>query len=163
MGNPDTGEIYEGALRDAGDVPLTEAQADLMRSLPLSERIDQLQDLKKQITNEGQPAEQAEPEPHDAPEFVRLVMQAVTMRKIKPRCFGCDCVGWANFTLHHVPVVTPTMAQGEVMLSACFICLKCGAMTYRNLNVLGLRIEQQEKRVITPDQMRQQPMPLVMP
>lgn len=54
MGNPNTGEIYEGVLRDSGDVPLTNAQAELLKTLSLSERLSALQDLKKQFEKESE-------------------------------------------------------------------------------------------------------------
>jgi len=115
--------------------------------------------------NEETPEQPEQPGPHavEPPEFVRLVMRALAARNIKPRCLGCDCIGWANFSVHHAPVITPTVIEGEVMLSACLICLKCGAEMRRNLNVLGLRVEQQQNRVISPDQIRQKVQPLVVP
>jgi hypothetical protein len=104
-----------------------------------------------------QPTEQPEP-----PEFVQLVMRQVEARNIKPRCQSCAAIGWANFQLHHAPVITPTVVHGEVILSACFICLKCGAETRRNLNVLGLEVRQEQRRVLTPAELAgQQKQPLI--
>jgi hypothetical protein len=162
LGNPNTGEIYEGALRDPGDVPLTEAQAEMLRSLPVRDRMTELATLREQITGKivESAAELKKPQTPEPPEFIRLVMQQVDAMKIKPRCQCCNVIGWANFTLHHAPVITPTVVQGEVILSACFICLKCGAETRRNLNVLGLTVTQEQRRVITPDQI-QQKQPLI--
>jgi hypothetical protein len=45
MGNPNTGEIYEGGLRDEGDVALDREQAEWLKSLPLRNRIDELKRL----------------------------------------------------------------------------------------------------------------------
>ena len=42
MGNLNTGEIYEGALRDPGDVPLTKAQADMLDSTEAAVDCDEL-------------------------------------------------------------------------------------------------------------------------
>ena len=47
MGSPMTGEIYEGPLRDEGDVPLTQEQADWLRDLSLKKRIEELIKLKE--------------------------------------------------------------------------------------------------------------------
>jgi hypothetical protein len=49
MGDPNTGEIYEGAIRNAGDVPLTHSQAESLRELPTADRITELQKLKDQF------------------------------------------------------------------------------------------------------------------
>lgn len=163
MGNPNTGDIYEGALRDPGDVALTEAQAEMLRSLPVRDRISELQKLKDKtesvLADSMRKTDPPEPEP---PEFVRLVMRQVEMMKIKPRCQSCSAIGWAAFQLHHAPVITPTVVQGEVILSACFICLKCGAETRRNLNVLGLTVTKEQRRVLTPAEITgQQKQPLI--
>src|SRR5687767_4706735 len=104
----------------------------------------------------------AAPEQPELPEFIRLVMQQVEALNIKPRCASCAAIGWANFTLHHAPVITPTAVQGEVILSACFICLKCGAETRRNLKVLGLEVKQEQRRVLTAAEIAaQQNQPLI--
>lgn len=92
-----------------------------------------------------QPAEQI-------PEFVRLVLAMLEARSIKPRCPSCSAIGWASFELIPFPVVNPTMAQGQIVLSACSICKKCAAMTYRNLNLLGIEIKMPEQsRILTPN------------
>lgn len=43
MGNPNTGEIYEGMLRNEGDVPLNQEQAAWLKELPLRDRMTELQ------------------------------------------------------------------------------------------------------------------------
>jgi hypothetical protein len=50
MGSPRTGEIYEGALRDPGDVPLTREQAARLNTLDTPERIKELNEMKAQLT-----------------------------------------------------------------------------------------------------------------
>jgi hypothetical protein len=103
-----------------------------------------------------------DPPASEPPEFVRLVMHQLEAMKVKPRCQSCAAIGWASFTLHHAPVITPTVVNGEVILSACFICLKCGAETRRNLNVLGLQVKQEQRRVLTPAELAgQQKQPLI--
>lgn len=47
MGDPNTGEIYQGTLRNQGDVPLTKTQADELNSLTLEQRKLQLQELAR--------------------------------------------------------------------------------------------------------------------
>jgi hypothetical protein len=162
LGNPNTGEIYEGALRDPGDVPLTEAQAEMLRSLPLRSRIDELQSLRDQmrpapLTDEAKAELIAESmrkidPPSDAqPELVRLVTAALEARNFKPRCSQCSSIGWARTYVHPVPMVSQSMT-GEVIATALLVCGKCGAQREYNLNVLGIIVTPQERRVITPDQ-----------
>lgn len=95
------------------------------------------------------------PTPAEPLQFVDLVKQAFEQRKIKPKC-SCGCIGWANFEIFPVPTITPTLAQNVVIYSALITCLKCGLKVERNLNVLGLTFEIEQRRVITPDQVRQQ-------
>lgn len=45
MGNPNTGEIYEGMLRDEDDVPLNKEQAAWLKGLPLRERMSELKTM----------------------------------------------------------------------------------------------------------------------
>ena len=161
MGNPNTGEIYEGALRDPGDVPLTEAQAEMLKSLPVRDRMAELSNLREQITEKivESAAEPAKPQPPEQPELVRLVTAALEARNYKPRCTECSSIGWATTYVHPVPVVTQSLV-GEVIPAALLVCGKCGAQRAHNLNVLGIIVTPQEKRIITPDQI-QQKQPLI--
>lgn len=45
MGDPNTGEVYQGEMRRPGDVGLSSAAATAMKELPLDERQQQLKDL----------------------------------------------------------------------------------------------------------------------
>jgi hypothetical protein len=170
LGNPNTGEIYEGALRDPGDVPLNEAQAEWLKSLPLRSRIDELQSLRDQMRpaplNEDVKAEliaesmrKIDPPPDAQPELVRLVTAALEARNYKPKCGQCSSIGWATTYVHPVPVVTQSLV-GEVIPAALLVCGKCGAQREHNLNVLGINVTREERRVITPDQI-QQKQPLI--
>jgi hypothetical protein len=155
LGNPNTGEIYEGALRDPGDVPLTEAQAEMLRSLPVRDRMAELSSLREQITEKivESAAELAKPQPPEQPELVRLVTAALEARNYKPRCTECSSIGWATTYVHPVPIVNKSMT-GEVITSALLVCGKCGAQREHSLNVLGITVTPQERRVITPDQIQ---------
>jgi len=48
MGDPNTGEIYSGTLREAEHVALSETQADRLRQLQPEQRIDELQEMVRQ-------------------------------------------------------------------------------------------------------------------
>jgi hypothetical protein len=48
-----------------------------------------------------------------------------------------------------------------VLFSACFVCGKCGAQKLYNLNVLGLEMRREERRIVTPGQ--GQPQQLIVP
>lgn len=96
----------------------------------------------------------------EQPEFVRLVVQMLEARNFKPKCPQCSTIGWATTYVHPVPVVTQSLL-GEVIPSALLVCGKCGAQREHNLNVLGITVTPQERRVITPDQMQQQRQPLI--
>jgi hypothetical protein len=171
LGNPSTGEIYEGALRDPGDLALTEAQAEMLRSLPLRSRIDELQKLRDAmkpsplLTDEvkaeliAESMRKIDPPPDTQPELVRLVTAALEARNYKPKCPQCSSIGWATTYVHPVPVVTQSLV-GEVIPAALLVCGKCGAQRAHNLNVLGIIVTPQEKRIITPDQI-QQKQPLI--
>jgi hypothetical protein len=98
-------------------------------------------------TNEQSPA--STPEPLD---FAQAVMTALNARNVNSRCVGCVAFGWAIFHLHPAPVVMPTAINGVVILSACLICTKCGAMRLFNLSALGLNVEINQPRIITPGQ-----------
>lgn len=93
-----------------------------------------------------EPIESAQPK---TPEFVRLVTEALEKKNIKPKCPGCSAIGWANFEIFPVPTVTPTLAQNTVLYSAVIHCLKCGLKTERNLNLLGISIQPEQRRVLT--------------
>src|ERR1041385_4112353 len=101
------------------------------------------------------PVENTPPEP---PQFIQLVMQSLEARSIKPRCLGCDCIGWANFQIVPGPVAIQILGSSNLIPAACFICVKCGAMTTRNLGALGLTLTQEEKRIITPNQAAPKPL-----
>jgi hypothetical protein len=45
MGDPNTGEIYQDALRKAEDIGLSSEQANSLRGQPVEERIQQLQEM----------------------------------------------------------------------------------------------------------------------
>jgi hypothetical protein len=172
LGNPNTGEIYEGALRDPGDVPLTEAQAEMLKSLPVRDRIDELQKLKDAM-RPAPLSDNAKDEriadamrkvdlPTDTqPELVRLVTNALEARNYKPKCSHCSSIGWATTYVHPVPIVTQSLA-GEVIVSALLVCGKCGAHREHNLNVLGITVTQEQRRVLTPAEIAgQQKQPLI--
>ncbi len=96
--------------------------------------------------------------------FSEVVEAALKTRNVKLRCHDCGMVGMAGFLIHPAPIVSPTLVQGQIVLSAGLVCSKCGAMKLFNTNVLGIVMQQAEpSRVITPDQIRQQAPPLVMP
>lgn len=99
--------------------------------------------------------ETTNPTPAEPLQFVDLVKQAFEQKNIKPKC-PCGCIGWANFEIFPVPTITPTLAQNVVIYSALITCLKCGLKVERNLNVLGLTFEIEQRRIVTPDQVRQQ-------
>jgi hypothetical protein len=172
LGNPNTGEIYEGALRDPGDVPLTEAQAEMLRSLPVRDRISELQKFKDAMTPTLPPEDtkaeliadamrKIDPPPDTQPELVRLVTNALEARNYKPKCPQCSSIGWATTYVHPVPIVTQSLA-GEVIPSALLVCGKCGAQREHNLNVLGITVTQQERRVLTASEIAaQQKQPLI--
>ena len=96
-----------------------------------------------------QPTAAAAPEPLD---FTQAVMAALNVRKVHSRCVGCAAFGWSIFHLHPAPVVMPTVVTNTVILCACFICSKCGAMRLFNLNLLGLRLEVESPRIVVPGQ-----------
>jgi hypothetical protein len=98
------------------------------------------------------------PEPHD---FASAVERALKSRNVKMRCHDCGLVGRAGFHLYGAPVVTPTSVEGQVLFSACFVCGKCGAQKLYNLNVLGLEMRREERRIVTPGQ--GQPQQLIVP
>ena len=172
MGNPNTGEIYEGALRDAGDVPLSEAQAEMLKSLPVRDRMGELQKLKDAMQptplSDDAKAEliaeamrKIDPPPDTQPELVRLVTAALEARNYKPKCSQCPSIGWAATYVHPVPIVTQSLA-GEVITSALLVCGKCGAQREFNLHVLGITVTQEQRRVLTPTEIAgQQKQPLI--
>jgi len=47
MGDPNTGEIYEGMLRNEGDVPLSKEQAEFLRTLKSKDRIKRLREISQ--------------------------------------------------------------------------------------------------------------------
>jgi len=96
----------------------------------------------------------------EQPELVRLVTEALEARNYKPRCTECSSIGWATTYVHPVPIVTHSLV-GEVIATALLVCGKCGAQREHNLNVLGITVTQQERRVITPDQIQQKQQPLI--
>lgn len=53
MGDPNTGEIYRGALRKEGDVPLSETEASKLEQLTKQERIAELQNLKESLVSQA--------------------------------------------------------------------------------------------------------------
>jgi hypothetical protein len=93
------------------------------------------------------------------PELVRLVTAALEARNSKPKCSQCSTIGWATTYVHPVPIVSQSLT-GEVIACALLVCGKCGAQREHNLNVLGITVTPQERRVITPDQI-QQKQPLI--
>jgi hypothetical protein len=171
LGNPNTGEIYEGALRDPGDVPLSEAQAEWLKSLPVRSRIDELQSLRDQmkpaLLNEEAKAEliaeamRKIDSPAEQPSFVDLVVARLEAKSFKPKCSACPTIGWAATYVHPVPVVSQSLA-GEVIACALLVCGKCGAQREHNLNVLGITVTPQERRVLTASEIAgQQKQPLI--
>ena len=99
------------------------------------------------------------------PELVRLVTAALEARNFKPKCSQCSTIGWATTYVHPIPVVTHSMT-GEVVPAALLVCGKCGAQRQHNLNVLGIVVQPQERRVLTASeiaQQQQQSKPLIMP
>lgn len=96
-----------------------------------------------------------DPPQAETPEFVRLVKTQLDAKGIKPKCPGCSAIGWANFEVFPFPSVTQTVSQA-IMFSAVIHCLKCGLKTERNLNVLGITIQQEERRVLTASEIAQQ-------
>jgi hypothetical protein len=96
-------------------------------------------------------------------EFNEAVELALTNKKVKVKCLECGMIGLAGFLLHPAPVVSPTVVAGQVILSAALICGKCGGTKFYNLNVLGLRVEMEQKRIVTPGQVQQQTSGLVIP
>jgi len=83
------------------------------------------------------------------PELVRLVTNALEARNFKPKCSGCASIGWATTYVHPVPIVTQSLA-GEIIACALLVCGKCGAQREHNLNVLGISVTQEQRRVLTP-------------
>ena len=94
--------------------------------------------------------------PAQPPTFPELVQLNLEKRGVKPRCQVCACIGWANFEILPVPSVTPTLAQNLVVYSAVVTCLKCGLKTEHNLNVLGMPVQFEQRRVLTPSELAQQ-------
>jgi hypothetical protein len=92
----------------------------------------------------------------EQPELVRLVTQA-----LKPKCSQCSSIGWAATYVHPVPIVSQSLA-GEVIACALLVCGKCGAQREHNLNVLGITVTPQERRVLTASEIAgQQKQPLI--
>lgn len=95
------------------------------------------------------------------PELVRLVTNALEARNFKPKCSQCSTIGWATTYVHPIPVVTHSMT-GEIVPAALLVCGKCGAQRQHNLNVLGITVTPQERRVLTPSEIAgQQQKPLI--
>ena len=109
-----------------------------------------------EIRAKAAPPEQS----NQQPELVRLITAALEARHFKPKCSQCSTIGWATTYVHPVPIVTQSLA-GEVIATALLVCGKCGAQREHNLNVLGITVAPQERRVITPDQIQQQRPPLI--
>jgi hypothetical protein len=82
------------------------------------------------------------------PELVRLVTAALEARNFKPKCSQCSTIGWATTYVHPVPVVTHSLT-GDIIAAALLVCGKCGAQRQYNLNVLGIVVQPQERRVLT--------------
>ena len=100
--------------------------------------------------------------PQPQPELVRLVIATLQARNYKPKCPQCSSIGWATTYIHPVPTVTQSLT-GEIIPSALLVCGKCGAQREHNLNVLGITLQTEQKRVLTPDRIRQQSQGLVVP
>jgi hypothetical protein len=102
------------------------------------------------------------PTPAEQPqvsEFVLLVMRAFEQKNIKPKC-SCGCIGWANFEVFPAPSITQIAAPNTVTYSALIHCVKCGLKTERNLNLLGITLEQ--RKVLTASEVAaQQKKPLI--
>lgn len=105
------------------------------------------------MTEESQPTNAPTQLPQ--PELVRLVTAALEARNFKPKCSQCSSIGWATTYVHPVPIVTQSLA-GEVITTALLVCGKCGAQREHNLNVLGITVTPQERRVLTASEVAQQ-------
>lgn len=100
------------------------------------------------------------PQPQQ-PELVRLVTTALEARNFKPKCSQCSAIGWATTYVHPIPVVTHSLT-GEVVPAALLVCGKCGAQRQHNLNVLGIVVQQEQRRVLTAAEVAaQQKQPLI--
>ena len=83
--------------------------------------------------------------------FADVVEGALKTRNVKLRCHDCGMVGMAGFLIHPAPIVSPTMINGQIVLSAGLVCSKCGAMKLFNLNVLGIQLQMPEpSRLVVP-------------
>lgn len=71
MGNPNTGEVYEGLLRDEGDVPLNQEQAEWLKSIPVRERIAELQEMQAKLQS-------GDSKPPEAPSALRELLKAMS-------------------------------------------------------------------------------------
>lgn len=98
-----------------------------------------------------------------APEFAEVILTQLKARKVKPECAACKMFGWAGFEVNALPADRPTLVPPMVMREASVICKRCGYSMLFNLNILGIGVRQEERRVITPDQIAAQRPALVVP
>lgn len=90
--------------------------------------------------------------PCDDNGFVAAVMKSVTALGVKPRCVVCSNVGWAKFNLVPMPMMLPALAAGEAMQAAAFVCLKCGHISFHNLEGIGVSMQVEDSSgLVDPD------------
>jgi hypothetical protein len=89
MGSPSTGEIYEGALRDEGDVPLNREQAEWLKSLSVQSRKVELEQLKAQLLN----TDKVEPKATESP-LLGLATTGQLLDELKARA---ELGGYVNY------------------------------------------------------------------
>ena len=101
--------------------------------------------------------------PSQPQKLADVVALQLRERGVKLSCAACRMVGMAAFEINPVPADRPTVVPPMVMREVSLICMRCGLTMLFNLNVLGIGIQQEQRRVITPDQIRQQAQPLIVP
>jgi hypothetical protein len=100
-------------------------------------------------------------QPQQPTDLASAIKSALDLRRVKPRCSECGHVGFEHFACAPNPAAVSLAAEGHVLLCAALVCRRCGATKLYNLNVLGLRVEREERRIVTPGQ--GQPQQLIVP
>lgn len=98
-------------------------------------------------------------EPAKPPSFEEALKKALIERGVKPKCPACGSIGWLQLTVGFggLPTVNGVAQLGLL------VCKKCAHVQPFAMADLGLQLQQEERRVLTPDQIRQQNKPLIVP
>jgi hypothetical protein len=98
------------------------------------------------------------PPPNPALTFVDAVRTALEAKGFKPKCPACPSIGWLSFEIFGAPCAVATYIQNTHIPIAIIVCRKCGHVSPHSLNAIGVTIQAEEKRIITPDQIQQKPL-----